>query len=285
MERDISDLRKKIEDLLGDMQFGTTSGREGQERNEIFQVRLENTVMRKFAEFETLLKYLREGMALCKRAVNGGAFQGAPKKEVPKPKAFDGKRDAKEVDNFIWHMERYFEAVRITDDQEQIRTATLYLVDTATLWWRRRHVDIQRGTCTIDSWDDFKKELKKQSYPEDAVYLARKNLKKLKQTGSIRNYVKEFSSLMLEVPNMSDDELLFNFMDNLQPWAEVELRRRNVQNLVEAIAIAESLIDYRNSEPPKKKLPQDNHDKRGEDKGKGPYKPPSGKDKGKQKEG
>ncbi|KAL5838445.1 hypothetical protein ACOSQ3_015614 [Xanthoceras sorbifolium] len=84
---------------------------------------------------------------------------------------------------------------------------------------------------------------------------------------------------------MSDDELLFNFMDNLQPWAEVELRRRNVQNLAEAIAIAESLIDYRRSEPPKKKPPQDNHGKGGGDKGKGPYKPPSWKDKGKQKEG
>ncbi|KAL5775964.1 hypothetical protein ACOSP7_013524 [Xanthoceras sorbifolium] len=267
------------------MQFGSTSGREAQEGNEIFQARLESTVMGKLAEFETLLEDIRDDWALCKRAVSGGAFQGAPKKEIPKPKEFDGKRDAKEVDNFIWHMERYFEAVRITDDQEQIRTATLYLADTATLWWRRRHADIQRGTCTIDSWDDFKKELKKQFYPEDAAYLARKNLKKLKQTGSIRDYVKEFSSLMLEVPNMSDDELLFNFMDNLQPWAEVELRRRNVQNLAEAIAIAESLIDYRRSEPPKKKPPQDNHGKGGGDKGKGPYKPPSGKEKGKQKEG
>ncbi|KAL5808962.1 hypothetical protein ACOSQ3_029653 [Xanthoceras sorbifolium] len=285
VERDIGDLKERIEDLRGDMQFGSTSGREAQEGNEIFQTRLENTVMGKLAEFETLLEDMRDDWALCKRAVSGGAFQGAPKKEIPKPKEFDGKRDAKEVDNFIWHMERYFEAVKITDDREQIRTATLYLADTATLWWRRRHADIQKGTCTIDSWDDFKKELKKQFYPEDAAYLARKNLKKLKQTGSIRDYVKEFSSLMLEVPNMSDDELLFNFMDNLQPWAEVELRRCNVQNLAEAIAIAESLIDYRRSEPPKKKPPQDNHGKGGGDKGKGPYKPPSGKDKGKQKEG
>ncbi|KAL5801649.1 hypothetical protein ACOSQ3_033281 [Xanthoceras sorbifolium] len=90
---------------------------------------------------------------------------------------------------------------------------------------------------------------------------------------------------MLEVPNVSDDELLFNFIDNLRPWAEVELRCRNVQNLAEAIAIAESLIDYRRSEPLKKKPPQDNHGKGGGDKGKGPYKPPSGKDKGKHKEG
>ncbi|KAL6340532.1 hypothetical protein AAG906_010440 [Vitis piasezkii] len=45
-------------------------------------------------------------------------------------------------------------------------------------------------------------------------------------TGSIRDYVKEFSSLMLEIPNMTEEELLFNFLDNLQGWAEQELRRR-----------------------------------------------------------
>ena len=48
------------------------------------------------------------------------------------------------------------------------------------------------------------------------AYLARKNMKRLKHTGSIREYVKEFSTLMLEISNMSEEELLFNFMDNLQ---------------------------------------------------------------------
>ena len=41
-------------------------------------------------------------------------------------------------------------------------------------------------------------------------------MKRLKHTGSIREYVKEFSTLMLEISNMSEEELLFNFMDNLQ---------------------------------------------------------------------
>ena len=56
------------------------------------------------------------------------------------------------------------------------------------------------------------------------AYLARKNMRRLKHTGSIRDYVKEFSSLMLEIPNMTENELLFNFMDNLQEWAKQELK-------------------------------------------------------------
>ena len=82
--------------------------------------------------------------------------------------------------------------------------------------------------CTIHTGDTFKREIKRQFYPEDVTYLARKNLKHLKHTSSIREYVKEFSTLMFEIPNMSEEELLFNFMDNLQSWVKQKLRRYGV---------------------------------------------------------
>ncbi|WJZ89580.1 hypothetical protein VitviT2T_008789 [Vitis vinifera] len=44
------------------------------------------------------------------------ATHEAPRVEVPKPHTFSGKRDAKELDNFLWHMERYFEAIALTDE-------------------------------------------------------------------------------------------------------------------------------------------------------------------------
>ncbi|KAL6347525.1 hypothetical protein AAG906_026049 [Vitis piasezkii] len=100
------------------------------------------------------------------------------KMEVLKPQGFSGKRDAKELDNLLWHMERYFEAIALTDKAAK----------------------------------DFKREIKRQFYLEDVAYLARKNMRYLKHIGSIRDYVKEFSSLMLEIPKMNKMELLFNFM-------------------------------------------------------------------------
>ena len=61
---------------------------------------------------------------------------------------------------------------------------------------------MEKSICTIETWEDFKREIKKQFYPEDVAYLARKNMRRLKHTGSIRDYVKEFSSLMLETPHV-----------------------------------------------------------------------------------
>ncbi|KAK2977356.1 hypothetical protein RJ640_013335 [Escallonia rubra] len=56
--------------------------------------------------------------------------------------------------------------------------------------------------------------------------------------------VKEFITLTLHIPNMTKDDLLFNFIDGLQNWAKQELQRRSVKDLDEAIAVAESLMEY-----------------------------------------
>ena len=113
-------------------------------------------------------KELRQEVAIYKTTLSARvmATHEAPRVEVPKPHTFNGKRDAKELDNFLWHMERYFEAIALADEATKVRTATLYLIDNATLWWRRRFMEIEKRTCTIDTWADFKREIKKQFYPE-----------------------------------------------------------------------------------------------------------------------
>ncbi|KAK2969839.1 hypothetical protein RJ640_000656 [Escallonia rubra] len=58
------------------------------------------------------------------------------------------------------------------------------------------------------------------------------------------DYVKEFTTLMLHIPNMAEEDLLFNFVDGLQSWAKRELQRRGVKDVDEAIAMAESLTEY-----------------------------------------
>ncbi|KAK2995627.1 hypothetical protein RJ640_015464 [Escallonia rubra] len=58
------------------------------------------------------------------------------------------------------------------------------------------------------------------------------------------DYVKEFTTLMLHIPNMMEEDLLFNFVDGLQSWAKKELQRRGVKDVDEAIAMAESLTEY-----------------------------------------
>ncbi|RVW82095.1 hypothetical protein CK203_052512 [Vitis vinifera] len=267
MENGLEDLREQIQDLRERVLVSQVQPVSHEEF-----VSFQGKVLSMLASMESRIEALttrmesrdqevRQELAIYKAAVSARvmATQGASRVEVPKPQGFSGKRDAKELDNFLWHMERYFEAIALTDEAAKVRTATLYLTDTATLWWRRRFADMEKGICTIETWEDFKREIKRQFYPEDVAYLTRKSMRRLKHTGSIRDYVKEFSSLMLEIPNMTEEELLFNFMDNLQGWAEQELRRRGVQDLATALAVAESLTDYRRGDSSKTESLEDSH--------------------------
>ncbi|RVW76256.1 hypothetical protein VitviT2T_019555 [Vitis vinifera] len=267
MEKGLEDLREQIQDLRERVLVSQVQPVSHEEF-----VSFQGKVLSMLASMESRIEALatrmesrdqevRQELAIYKAAVSAQvmATQEASRVEVPKPHRFSGKRDAKELDNFLWHMERYFEAIALTDEATKVRTATLYLTDTATLWWRRRFADMEKGICTIETWEDFRREIKRQFYPEDVAYLARKNMRRLKHTGSIRDYVKEFSSLMLEIPNMTQEELLFNFMDNLQGWAEQELRRLGVQDLATAMAIAESLADYKRGDSSKIESLEDSH--------------------------
>ena len=65
----------------------------------------------------------------------------------------------------------------------------------------------------------MKKALKDQFLPTNTTWVAREALKRLKQTESVRDYVKNISSLMLDIKNMSKEDKLFNFMPGLHGWA------------------------------------------------------------------
>ena len=74
---------------------------------------------------------------------------------------------------------------------------------------------MKKGTCSISTWDEFKADLKLQFYPENVEDEARGKLRRLTQKGSIRDYVKEFSELLLEIPDMGKKDSLFSFIDGL----------------------------------------------------------------------
>ena len=85
---------------------------------------------------------------------------------MPKLKEFKGTRSAKDVDNFLWGMEQYFRVMGIVEDATKVSTASMYLVDIALLWWRRRCNETRPGGAAITTWEEFQREFRQQFYPE-----------------------------------------------------------------------------------------------------------------------
>ena len=200
-------------------------------------------------EFQNLtLQALREDVAVLKKALprtSPRTIDAAPKVKVPEPKRFDEIRSAKELENFMWDMEQFFRAAQVADE-EKVSITGMYLMGDTKLWWRMRlEGDAESSRPQISTWKTLKQELKEQFLPTNAAWLARESLRTLKQTGIVRDYIKEFSSLMLDSKNMSEEDKLFNFVSRLQAWAQTELRRQGVKDLPAVMAAADCLVDYK----------------------------------------
>ena len=200
------------------------------------------------AELSSRLSNAENDVRLLKMAESTVA-EPSRRMKVPESKTFEGERDAKALENFIWDMAQYFNAARILD-REKVMLTTMYLTKDAKLWWRTRLDDDEGvGRPKIETWKSLKKEFKDQFLPCNTSWLVRESLKKLKHTGMVRGYVKEFSSLMLDIRNMSDEDKLFNFLSGLQTWAQLDLRRQGVKDLPSAMAAADGLVDFHINKP------------------------------------
>ncbi|KAL6312753.1 hypothetical protein AAG906_020640 [Vitis piasezkii] len=147
----------------------------------------------------------------------------SPKVRVPKPKGFNGNRNAKELKNFLWDIEQFFKVAHVSDG-EKVSITNMYLT----------------GDAKLDS-----KNERRSIPPTNTSWVAKESLKRLRHIESVRKYVKEFSSLMLHIKNMSKNDKFFNFMFGLQGWAQTELRRQGVHDLPTAMAVANCLMDYK----------------------------------------
>ncbi|KAL3626889.1 hypothetical protein CASFOL_029294 [Castilleja foliolosa] len=205
----------------------------------------------RFKSMSDEIERIKDDVNLLKRAAREGQSGSgdratSSKVRVPEPSAFGGARVAKELENFLWDMENYFQAARVPD-AEKVAITSMYLTGDAKLWWRARlSDDASANRGRIETWESLKKKkLKEQFLPQNTSWLAREALRQLKHKGPVREYVKEFSSLMLDIRDMSEEDKIFNFIAGLQPWAQAELRKVGVKDLQGAMAAADHLVDYK----------------------------------------
>ncbi|KAK3001517.1 hypothetical protein RJ639_020809 [Escallonia herrerae] len=142
-----------------------------------------------------------------------GGMKHSSRPRVPEPKSYGGARDAKELENFLFDMEQYFRAIRVDSEVTKVSMAAIYLVGDAKLWWWKKYVEIEDGSCVINTWEILKSELKRQFFPENTTFNARKALLECKHSGSVRYYYQAFSALMLDISDMSAVDILFFFME------------------------------------------------------------------------
>lgn len=159
-----------------------------------------------------------------------------------KPDVFRGERSTGAVEAWLHTVEKYCELTRL-NDQERVLFASTLLRDSAATWWRHLEKSIDENTGETEApkdWSDFKDFFRKEFRPSNATQMARQRLEKLKQQDSIRDYIIEFRNIMLDLPDMFEEDAVHQFIQGLQYEPRLQVFLKTPTTLKEAYLAAEA---------------------------------------------
>lgn len=153
------------------------------------------------------------------------------------PPIFRGnKRD--DVDAWLIQLERNLECfAQNYNENQRITYASQRFEDNAQQWWCYRE-----ATNPITTWEAFKAAMKKEFKDSNATQNARDRLDKCRQTGPVTEYAARFRRILRDIPNMSEESIIWNFKKGLKADnVKALVQAHNPTTLEDAIEYADSL--------------------------------------------
>jgi hypothetical protein len=132
---------------------------------------------------------------------------------------FDGARDQKVVDVWLTKMDDYLHAAKV-GRHSAVEVAQSYLKGYAATWWRTmRQEEGKSHGCT---WEFFKDRVETKFVARNSNYILSCKLRDLVNATNenLRQYVRAYSELMLEIQHMHELDCVCQFVMGLPAWAK-----------------------------------------------------------------
>ena len=160
----------------------------------------------------------------------------APKPE--RPPTFSGARQDN-LGAWIFQMERYFRLCPQIPEENRTSFASTFLTGHAALWWQT--ICEQLEAQPEDShWEHFTDGLKEQFQPINSTKSAYAQLDQLKQKTSVLFYNTEFRKLMLQLPNMHEEDRVHAYIKGLKPSVASQVAMQQPDTLLKAQQLADT---------------------------------------------
>ncbi len=162
--------------------------------------------------------------------------------QLAKPGNFDGVHDRKVVDAWLVEMEDYIHATKV-GWHSVVELAQSYLKGYAATWWRTLRQE--EGNNHGYTWEFFKDRVETEFIPRNSDYILRCKLRDLVNATNenLRQYVKAYSELMLEIWHMHELDRVCQFVMGLPTWAKRKLEENWPSSLSKAITKVEGFLD------------------------------------------
>jgi frataxin-like iron-binding protein CyaY len=118
----------------------------------------------------------------------------------------------------------------------------------ASTWWRK--VRQEEGKTHGSTWEFFKECIELEFIPKNSDYISRYKLRDILNmtNDNLRQYVRAYSKLMLEIWHMHELNRVCHFVMGLPTWAKCKLEENWPTSLSEAIMKVEGFSDARRGE-------------------------------------
>lgn len=150
---------------------------------------------------------------------------------------FDGENS----ESWVVRLEQYFELEDFTEEQKP-KAVRMCFESEALMWYRW-----ERGRNPFTSWDQMRLRVLEQ-FSETIDTSAGERLLTLRQTGTVREYIREFVALATNAPEVPESILEMAFMIGLKPKIRTGVRMFEPKTLKKMMNLAKAVEEWSTSE-------------------------------------
>ena len=126
------------------------------------------------------------------------------------------------VSIWLFQCDEVFTAKGMNDDKQRMHHLASCLHDAALHWYQQACLDANAFSAFAD-WETFADGIKKAFQPPNNQQVLRRQVRGLRQTGDIRDYVYRFRNLVGQITGMGQLDQVMHFVDGLKPATQTEV--------------------------------------------------------------
>ena len=193
---------------------------------------------------------IQAGLAAAQTAANppgvlpaGAAIPSTPSVpsvKPPHPPKFRGADKAPRILEWTHQAGQFLKSAGLENYATGVWHITNYLSDEAAVWWRLYCADVENGRSPpVNNWEELKAIMLRRFSEVNRTVAIKDQYSNLRQTGSVRQYINKFRELVVELPNETEWDRVYQFLKGLKPAIQSNTRTHKPSTLEEAMDIAD----------------------------------------------
>ena len=135
---------------------------------------------------------------------------------------------------------QYLRAAGLENHEMRVWHITSYLADEAATWWRLHCANIDNGAARpITTWAELKVEMLARFSEINRITAVRDKYTSLRQTASVGEYINRFRELVVELPDESEQQQVYQCLKGLKSGVQRMVRTHKPQTVEVAMDIAD----------------------------------------------